>query len=78
MEINNEIWCDDLYKIVDYYLKNFNTFQINKKIESINYSDSLKMLRPVGLDPDKLIARNIHKKSTHIDIFNQINNCNQF
>lgn len=33
MEINNEIWCDDLYKIVDYYLKNFNTFQINKKIE---------------------------------------------
>jgi thiamine kinase-like enzyme len=48
--------------------------EINKKIESINYSDSLKMLRPVGLDPDKLIARNIHKKSTHIDIFNQINN----
>lgn len=48
--------------------------EINKKIESINYSDSLKMLRTVGLDPDKLIARNIHKKSTHIDIFNQINN----
>ena len=47
--------------------------EINKKIESINYNASLKMLRPVGLDPDKIIARNIHKKSTHIDVFKQIN-----
>tara|TARA_B100000214_G_scaffold175236_1_gene126009 strand:+ start:345 stop:1592 length:1248 start_codon:yes stop_codon:yes gene_type:complete len=48
--------------------------KINRYIESIDYKEALSLLNPIGLDKGKAKARNLHKKSTNVEIFSEIKN----
>ncbi len=63
METDNVIFCNNFNEIVDYYLKNFNTFQINKKTEFECEYGSIEFIK--YSNPNKIIVHSIYIKKQY-------------
>lgn len=63
MEADNVIYCDNLNQIVDYYLDNFNSFQINKKIEFECELGNIEFFK--SSNKNKIIVHSIYIKEQY-------------